>query len=341
MKVLIVKLSAFGDIIHALPALDDLLSRPEVDEVHWLVDQRYEFVTEALPEQVHVHSVALKGPNPLRALWNTVRSLRRQRFDIVIDLQGLIKSSFLARLIAAPVFGFDPQYAREKPSTWFTRHVCFHPQELHIVQQCRRVAAAPFVGNPAQQPAEPLSYTPPHVVLTKAIREAGARIQQQLGLSAGAYVILHIGGGWQTKQLPASTWQDVARGIASRSWMPVYSWGNEAEHEMAEHLTKNSEAILLPERLNMSALCGLLAAARATVGADTGVLHLAAALSTPTVTFWGPSASWRSGPIGEKHWHIESNLACGPCFKRTCDHFICMDQIQAPAILEALHETGS
>ncbi|MDQ7010521.1 MAG: lipopolysaccharide heptosyltransferase I [Mariprofundaceae bacterium] len=340
MKVLIVKLSAFGDIIHALPALDDLLSRPEVDEVHWLVDQRYGFVTEAFPEQVHVHSVALKGPNPLRAAWNTVRALRRQQFDAVIDLQGLIKSTFLARLIATPVFGFDPQYAREKPSTCFTRHVCFHPQERHIVQQCRRVAAALFAGNPAQQPAEPVPYAPPHVALTETMREAGARIQQQLSLSAGAYVILHIGGGWQTKQLPASTWRDVARGIALRSWTPVYTWGNGAEQEMAKRLARNSKAMLLPERLNMSALCGLLAAARATVGADTGVLHLAAALNTPTVTFWGPSASWRSGPIGEKHWHIESNPSCGPCFKRSCDHFICMEQIQAPAILEALHETG-
>jgi len=340
MKVLIVKLSAFGDIIHALPALNDLQSRPEVAEVHWLVDQRYRFVTEAFPEQVHVHGVALKGPNPLRAAWNMVRTLRRQRFDAVIDLQGLIKSALLARLSAAPVFGFDPRYAREKPSTWLTRRVCFHPQERHIVQQCRRVAAAPFTPDPAQLPPEPIPYAPPHIALTETMRKAGQQIQQQLGLSAGAYVILHIGGGWRTKQLPEDTWRKLAQGIASRSWIPVYSWGNRAEREMAECLVRDSKAMVLPERLNMSALCGLLAGSRATVGADTGVLHLAAALNTPTVTFWGPSASWRSGPIGEKHWHIESNPACGPCFKRNCDHFICMDQIQASAILEALHEAG-
>lgn len=340
MKLLVVKLSAFGDIIHAMPALDDLLSHPEVTEVHWLVDSRYAFVTEVFPEQVRVHSIALKGPNPLRAAWNTVFSLRKQRFDIVIDLQGLIKSSLLARLIASPVFGFDAQHAREKASILLTRTARFHPQERHIVQQCRRIAAAPFTSDIMQQPDDPIPYISPHIPVTDSMREAGRQIQQQQTLSPDSYVILHIGGGWQTKQLPAEIWQGVADGITSKSWSPVYTWGNTAEHEMAKHLAENSAAIVLPERLNMSALCGLLADARAVIGADTGILHLAAALNAPTITFWGPSASWRSGPIGEKHWHIESNPACGPCFKRSCNHFICMEKIQASAILEALYEAG-
>ena len=101
-------------------------------------------------------------------------------------------------------------------------------------------------------------------------------------------------------------------------------------------LAEASGGLALSERLNMSALATLLVNARVVVGADTGVLHLAAALGTRTITCWGPAASWRSAPIGEGHGHIESNPACGPCFRRRCDRFVCMPGIRAEAILEAV-----
>jgi len=79
MKVLIVKLSAFGDIIHCLPALDDLLLRPEVNEVHWLIDARYAFVGEIFPQQVQLHTVAMKGAHPVAAIRRSIKELRANR----------------------------------------------------------------------------------------------------------------------------------------------------------------------------------------------------------------------------------------------------------------------
>ena len=76
MKVLIVRLSAFGDIIHCLPALDDLLHHPEISEVHWLVDQRYRFVCDIFPRHVKIHTVALRGKQPLRSAWQAIRELQ-------------------------------------------------------------------------------------------------------------------------------------------------------------------------------------------------------------------------------------------------------------------------
>jgi len=338
MKILVVRLSAFGDIIHTLPALDDLLARPEVEEVHWLVDSRYRFVTDLLPEQVRVHEVALKGQHPLRSAWQAVRELRRIGFDAVLDLQGLIKSAVLARACGSPVYGIDAEQLREKPAGWLQSSCRFHPDERHVVQQYRRVAAAPFEGSPEQVPGMPLGYAAPAVRDAVMSKFAAASVIQNLGLNEHRYVVLHSAGGWQTKQLPLATWVDLARGVMKRGLTPLFSWGSETERQRAATLATESGGILLPERLNLSALAGLLGNAKAVVGADTGVLHLAAALGTPTITFWGPSASWRSAPIGEGHWHIESNPACGPCFKRSCDHFICMDLIQASAMLEALDE---
>ncbi|MDQ7002215.1 MAG: glycosyltransferase family 9 protein, partial [Ghiorsea sp.] len=145
MKVLIVKLSAFGDIIHALPALDDVLARPEVNEVHWLVDSRFAFAAEVLPAEVTVHHIALKGEHPIREVRRVVKQLRAENFDFALDFQGLIKSSVLARLICKKVYGFDASIIREKPASWFEHSSMPHSDEINIVQQVRRVAQSPWL----------------------------------------------------------------------------------------------------------------------------------------------------------------------------------------------------
>ena len=336
MKLLVVKLSAFGDIVHALPALDDLLARPEVDAVHWLVDARYRFVPEVFPPSVSVHAVAMKGERPLRAAWQAVKGLRRHRFDAVLDLQGLIKSALLARASGSPVYGIDASQLRERPAGWLQRPVRFHADDRHVVQQYRRVAAAPFARDPGHLPDTPLAYSLPRVRPEVSERLVDPASLDGLGLDGRRYIVLHSAGGWATKRLPDATWIAIARGVLARGLMPVFSWGSEAERRVAAGLAAQGGGLALSERLNMSALATLLAKAQAVVGADTGVLHLAAALGTRTITCWGPSASWRSAPIGEGHWHIESNPACGPCFRRRCDQFVCMPSIRADAVLAAV-----
>ena len=334
MKVLIVRLSAFGDIIHCLPALDDLLTHPDVSEVHWLVDQRYAFVSDIFPARVHIHRVTLRGDQPLRSAWQVIRQLRAIDFDAVIDLQGLIKSSVLARACGSPVYGIDKRYLREKASALLTRPVLFQAAEKHVVQQYRRVVTAIYASNDER----PMPYKAPHIHLNDTRCIADSNLLSELRLAQKGYVILHAAGGWTTKQLPTTTWLSIAESLPATAPMAVFSWGNDAERAHAQMLAAACSGFALPEHLNMSALCVLLTGARAVVGADTGLLHLAAALDTPTVTFWGPSASWRSAPIGDKHWHIESNPDCGPCFQRTCTHFTCMDRIRPDAIAKVLHE---
>ncbi len=339
MKILMVRLSAFGDMIHCLPAMEDLLASPQVKEVHWLVDHRYAFVSELFPAAVQVHWVDMKGRGGMRTTLETVHALRKLDFDCVLDLQGLMKSALLARAIGAQVYGIDRQHVREKPAAMLQHSVPFCEEERHVVQQYRKVARAGIMMSP--DVACPVDY-----VLPQVRREVLQGMQPSAGVVAlvdqlGAFIVLHPAGGWQTKQLPMETWVELARSIQSQGKQVVFSWGSEQERQRAEQLAAQSGARSLPECLNMSALCHLLDHADAVVGADTGLLHLAAALGRCTVTFWGPSASWRSGPIGEQHWHIESNPACGPCFKRTCEHFICMDNIRVSAIMEALHESAS
>ncbi|MDX8404818.1 MAG: glycosyltransferase family 9 protein [Mariprofundus sp.] len=335
MKVLIVRLSAFGDIIHCLPALDDLLANPQVSEVHWLIDERFAFVSEIFPARVHVHKVAMKGDHPLRSAMQITSLLRKFAFDAVFDLQGLIKSALLARGCGSPVYAMDKKHLREKASALLTRPVVFHTQERHVVQQYRRVVAAICDNSDIRQP---LAYKAPRIGLDGSRCRREPELLAGLGLETNAYIILHSAGGWQTKQLPESCWTAIGNNLPSDAPTAAFTWGNESERAQAMALAASCNGFALPARLNMSGLCTLLTGARAVVGADTGLLHLAAALDTPTVTFWGPSASWRSAPTGDKHWHIESNPDCGPCFHRTCNHFTCMNQIRPEAIVKILHE---
>jgi len=335
MKVLVVRLSAFGDIIHALPALDDLLADPRISEVHWLVDERFAFVSEILPKQVHIHRIALKGEQPFRSALDIRRELSAIGFDAIFDLQGLIKSAVLARACGSPVYAMDRQHLREKASALITRPVNFHPAERHVVQQYRRVVAA---INPAIPSQQPIAYKAPHITLENSRCSLSPELFPFLKLEEGRYVVLHSAGGWETKQLPQQSWNHISTHLPDSAPLAVFTWGNPAEKKQAEALAQQCNGFVLPERLNMSGLCTLLTGARAVVGADTGLLHLAAALDRPTITFWGPSASWRSAPTGDKHWHIESEPDCGPCFHRTCSHFTCMDRIQPQAIVKLLHE---
>lgn len=330
MKVLIIKLGAFGDIVHCLPALQDVLDHPQVSEVHWLVDQCYANVADLLPAQVQCHTVQLKKPRNIALSWQVVKELRKQAFDVVLDLQGLLKSGLLARLISPHAYGFDRKFSPEKGNALLVKPVSFHADEKHVVQQYRRIASA---IHPTQDPTA-LAYVPPQIPMTGHL----CQLQEELlyGLRLNNFVLMHLGGGWETKKLPDATWVALAEKIIEKGYTPVYSWGNREEQILAHVLAAQAYAIILPQRLDMPSLAALLAAAKAVIGADTGLIHLAAAMGTATASFWGPSASWRSAPLGERHIHAQSNPSCGPCFQRSCADFVCMDAILADDLLRVL-----
>ncbi|OIP98567.1 MAG: hypothetical protein AUK35_10840 [Zetaproteobacteria bacterium CG2_30_46_52] len=327
MKVLIVKLSAFGDIIHSLPALDDVLARPGVSEVHWLVDVRYQFVTEVFPPQVRVHTIDLKGKNRLSEVWRVVKALRAEKFDVALDLQGLMKSALLARLICSKVFGIDQKYMKEKPASWMQQAVSFDKFEQHVVQQYKKVAAGPWL----QDSPAVMAYQAPTIHQTFSDEAVNALLVPNKPL-----VVLNLGGAWETKVLPNSTWLAVAKGAVAKGYQVVWSWGSTAEFEKALNLNEHNIGLVLPKRFEMNGLCSLLQQAAFVVAADTGVLHLASALGAPTISFWGASAAWRSSPLAASDIQVQSNPACGPCFKRTCNAFICMDMIRADDIVSHL-----
>ncbi|MDX8381057.1 MAG: glycosyltransferase family 9 protein [Ghiorsea sp.] len=333
MKVLIVKLSAFGDIIHALPAMADVLARPEVSEVHWLVDTRFVFVTEVLPPEVIMHQVAMKGDSPLASVIQTVKALRKEKFDIAFDFQGLMKSAILARLICKKVYGFDAKVIREKPASWFETSSPAHADEINIAQQVRRIAQTPWLN--AEDVAKPIPYIAPSIK-----RRFEAELPSELD-ALQPWIVFNLGGSFATKELPDATWLSVGKTLKEQGFSIVFCWGNEKEQTKAEQLNQDGLGYVLPKRLNTPELCTFFSRCFAVIAADTGILHLAAALSVPTISFWGPTPRHRNAPHGEYDYHVESNPNCGPCIKKTCDNFICMDMIQAAEIVKNVDKIKS
>jgi len=335
MKILIVKLSAFGDIIHALPALHDLMQQPGVDEIHWLIDSRFAFAAALFPESVKVHKVALKGDAPLRDAWNMIQTLRKEQFDLILDLQGLIKSGIMARAIGSNVFGFDARQSPEKPNRLFVQPVPFHQDDTHVVQLYRRIAAAPFVGT--EKRANAMAYTSPVVEVTDSMRKQGGEALSDSGIT-GAFSILHVGASFATKRIPDSHWQSVASNL-SKDGKVLVLWGNREEQLRAEmSCSVSANVITTKQMLSIDTVAGLLERADAYIGQDTGVTHLAAAVGCPTVCLWGPTAPWRMGALGAEHRHVVAQVPCGPCFKRACNQFVCMPSIRAEHIIAAWRE---
>ncbi|MDQ6955158.1 MAG: glycosyltransferase family 9 protein [Mariprofundaceae bacterium] len=340
LKVLVVKLSAFGDIIHALPALDDLLKQPEVTEVHWLLDRRFAFVADIFPPQVKVHKVALKGESKIRHAWHMIQTLRQENFDIIFDLQGLLKSGVMAWASAqssCKVYGFDREQSPEWPNFWFVNPVAFHPNEKHVVPLYRHIIAAAFniqqitrvnAANKAQD------YVAPHIQVTLEMQKKAQQVLLDMGLPM-PFSILHVGGSYSTKRLPDAQWQQLVKLMQCEQKLLVL-WGNEEEKSRATDIAKGYENIIVaPHCFSLPVLAGLLQQASAYLGQDTGVSHLAAACDCPTIILWGATAPWRMGALGSIHRHIIPISDCAPCFKRQCDHFICMPSLNVQYMKQA------
>ena len=272
MKVLIVKTTSMGDVVHAMPALSDMCRALPGLEVHWLVEQPF----AAIPALHHGVSRVLplawrKWRRRLwrRETWSAMAELRaelrRQPYDLILDLQGLFKSALWARQAIGPVAGYDRASAREPLASWLYQHRTAVARELHAVDRCRRLVAAH------------LGYALP----------AGA---PDFGLSAPApvwgaptrYAVLIPNASRAEKLWPESRWVAVGKRLNDRGWQPVVLWGSNAEQTLAERIAAGCDGEV-PPFLRVGEMAAVLAGAQTIVGLDTGFTHLGAALGRPTI----------------------------------------------------------
>ncbi|MDX8413120.1 MAG: glycosyltransferase family 9 protein [Mariprofundales bacterium] len=171
-----------------------------------------------------------------------------------------------------------------------------------------------------------MAYHAPQVSVRADMVAQADAIRQQWGL-AGVFALCHIGGSYATKRLPEAHWRSLLVKLGRRQ-TTVVLWGSDDERDYARRVAANIAGVFAATaRLPIATLAGLLCGGCGYIGPDSGVTHLAAAVGMPTVTMWGPTAPSRMGAVGGQHYDIVSKNECSPCFKRSCDQFVCMPSL--------------
>jgi len=305
-RLLIVRLSAMGDVIHTLPAAQALREAFPQAIIGWVVEERWAELLCAPGTQRRgprsaqrplvdwVHPVSLTGwrnslftVSTLREIakvWNDVRSVG---YDVAVDLQGAIRSAVLARWSGARVV-YGAAEPRESPaSLWYTRRVV--ARGAHVVEQNFSVASA-IAGRELTLPRVEFPHDP----------LMGESIHDGLAMrGVGEYAILNPGAGWGAKRWPAERYGEVARELAKDGLRCLVNFGP-GEDDLFEEVNAASGGLVRPTKASITGLIALTRRARLFIGGDTGPMHLAAALQVPVVAIFGPTDPARNGPYGTR-----------------------------------------
>jgi len=334
MKVLIVRLSSFGDVVHTYPALTDLaLTRPEV-EIDWLVDESLAAFAGLHPAVNHTVGYAerllrwppTRWPGRFRARSELRNRLRLADYDLVVDLQGLLKSASVARLAGAPIGGYDARSIREPMASRFYARRYAVAKDLHAVERNRRLLAA-ALGYEVADEAGAFGLNP----------GVGAPVG---GLPERFCLFVHS-ASWPSKLWPEENWRRLAERLSAQDMAIVLPWGSEEEKARAERIaTGSASRHVLPRRLDGVALAGVVRWARFAVGLDSGLMHLAAALGVPGVWLFGPTDPGLTGPYGPGQRIVASTSPDAPCRTRDCGHAEagrrCMDLVDFERVAAAV-----
>jgi len=276
-RVLIVKTSSMGDVVHALPLASDLARRHPQARIDWLVEESFAAIPRMHSNVDRVITVAVRRwrRSPLSpATWREVRAakdrLRVERYAAVIDCQGLLKSAWLARWASGPRWGFDWSSAREPLAALLYTSVVAVPRDQHAIARNRALGHAACGTDAAAAPVFGLIAPP---AAGRPWAEATAK----------PYAVLLTNASRPTKRWPDQRWRALAGALHGRGLHPLLFAGSAAEEQDTRRRAAGLADAWVAPRAGIDTVAAVLAGARIVVGLDTGLSHLAAALGAPTV----------------------------------------------------------
>ena len=336
MRILIVKLSSIGDIVHTLPALAALRAAMPKAEISWVVERRSAEILRDNPildRLIEVDTKALRrglmSGETLRAPRQQLRRLRASAFDIALDFQGLLKSASIARLSGARrVFGYSRPGLREPASALLLSKTIAVPRQTHVIRKSLLLLEGALDVPEPDELSFPINTTPNH--------EAEARAAA--ALAGDKYAILNPGGGWPTKLWSVDRFGKLADQLWSNygiSSLVTYGPGEEPLAEGVRQSSMSGKA--MPVSLSLKGFYSLARNAKVYIGGDTGPTHIAVAAGTPIVGLFGPTEWWRNGSPRPEDICVErTDIDCRvDCHRRSCSKWICMD-IEVGHVLEAI-----
>jgi heptosyltransferase I len=292
MKIALVKTSSMGDVIHALPVVTDIVRAIPGARIDWIVEEAFADLPALHPAIGDIVPVAIRRWRRSlfqRSTRDEITGLRRRLrgggYDLALDLQGLVKSAWVARLTGAPVWGFSRRCAREPLASLACRRVFDVDMRLHAIERLRSLAAQAFGYRPEPLPSFGL------VVPDDPVP----------GLPDTPYALLLHATSRESKQWPDACWRGLIEGLAERGIASALPWGSEAERLRAEALAStpvapDARAATVLPALRLRQCATAIARAGLVVGVDTGLTHLSAAIDAPTVALFAATPAWRFGP---------------------------------------------
>jgi heptosyltransferase-1 len=327
MKLLLVKPSSLGDVVHSFAFVNRLKKeKPEV-VIDWFVNDVYSSLVRCNPAVNNVWSFK-RGewgrnwayPSTIRELFSLMSWIRRERYDVCLDLQGLLRSGLVAAFSNAAVkAGFSD--AREGSRFFYDKLI--HPGAgPHAVPRLLE-ALEMFGVRPAERPD--FSFKVPEnaeVFVKRLLVEVGIR---------GPYVVFHPGARWRTKMWPPNYWRALALAVSDKSGLPVVFSGSGADGPMVSEITTGIPgAFNFAGSLSLVELSALLGSCAMMVTVDSGPMHIAAAFDRPMVALFGPTSPERTGPVTSSPCDVVQlgDVDCVPCFRRRCNRrHECMEKM--------------
>jgi lipopolysaccharide heptosyltransferase I len=337
-RVLLVRLSAVGDCVHALPAVQAL--RAALPEAHlaWAIDDRSAALLEGLKdvnEFLVMPRRALRGLSRV-ARWRRLAGYRREvrdaKFDVAVDMQGLTKSALLAFFSRAGTrIGYSRADGARELAPLFYNTTPPVPRSARHVGEKSRALLAPL-GVDLEVPL-PHPQIPHHAGAAARVKTALA----DMSVEPGSFAVLNPGAGWITKLWPLEHFAALAAGIRAQLDLEVLvTWFGPEEKQMAEVISADGNARPAPQT-DLQELAELLRFAALYVGSDTGPTHIAAAGGTATVALFGAADPERNHPLGPRVRTLTAGLECSPCWQRAqCPRDLeCMRSISPAQVLAA------
>ncbi|MDR5737733.1 MULTISPECIES: lipopolysaccharide heptosyltransferase I [unclassified Caballeronia] len=297
-KILIVRVSSLGDVVHNMPAIADIRRRYPDAQIDWLVEESFASLVElvngvrrAIPFSLRRWRKGFASAANWREIGKFRRDLAAEKYDLVIDCQGLIKTAWVASWARGPLVGLGNRTdgaGYEWPVRFFyDRRVPIEPR-THVVERTRQLVAA-ALDLPRPQMTDDIDFGLDTRRATLAVSALGLNLPVP-------YVVFVHATSRADKQWPEAAWIELGQALVTRGASIVLPWGSDAERATSEKLAKEfGAAAIVPPKLSLPAVVGLIDGAAATVGVDTGLVHIAAALKRPTVELYNFSTAWRTG----------------------------------------------
>ena len=288
-RVLLIKTSSLGDVIHCLPAVSDMAREVPDLTLDWVIEEQlaeiarlHPAVDRAIPVRLRSWRRRLFDSDTWTEFGAFRHAISQKRYDRIIDAQGLIRSALLARLAAGPHCGYDRKSVREPPASFFYDRKFEVGVTIHAAERMRRLAA------------QAMGYEPP-TEIDYGLDVVGERPEW---LTADRYIVGLHATARADKTWPESDWRALAARADAAGLALVLPWGSENERQRSKRIASASERAIVPPRLGFREMAALQAGASAVVGVDTGLTHLASAVGAPVVAIYAASWSEFNGVIG-------------------------------------------